>query len=198
MTKPIDLILGAAPTRTQTLMPRTWDAISNSFAPEYWIVSVQPPAMIGGEAVQVRLTPEQFERYKTWRDNKVMIQIALPDLSPEMREMLMTGLSPEKQKTLFAPDTREMEEEEMIEVIVNRAMGILKRISRTPKLSRALLISEVTSIHRNVWRLRLYDLLAADDLDLIHDVMGIHNHLDIDAKGKLILKDCFVPRYVVQ
>lgn len=40
----------------------------------------------------VVLTPEQIERYKEWKSGEEMIQDVLPDLSPETREKLKTGI----------------------------------------------------------------------------------------------------------
>ena len=41
-------------------------------------------------------------------------------------------------------------------------------------------------------RLRLDDLLAADDFNFAHDVLGINQHLD---RQTFKFKDCFSPRY---
>ena len=42
------------------------------------------------------------------------------------------------------------------------------------------------------YKLRLDDLLAADDLNFLHDVAGINRHLDRDTYALL---DGFFPRY---
>jgi hypothetical protein len=55
-------------------------------------IHVQPPPIIGKyPEVSVKLTEDQFERYQWWRRGK-LIQEALPDLSDDDRELLMTGL----------------------------------------------------------------------------------------------------------
>jgi hypothetical protein len=43
-------------------------------------------------AREVLLTKDQYVRYVKWRNRKVLIQEALPELSDEQRETLMTGL----------------------------------------------------------------------------------------------------------
>lgn len=50
----------------------------------------------------------------------------------------------------------------------------------------------VTAIHCNGNRLRLIDLLEADDLNFVHDVFGIDRHIDRDT-GRL--DSLFVPRF---
>ncbi len=58
-----------------------------------YLIHVKPPATIGSyPEVTVMLTEDQYERYKLWRDRSLMIQEALPDLPPDIRELLMTGL----------------------------------------------------------------------------------------------------------
>ncbi|MDF1565302.1 MAG: hypothetical protein P1V51_19855 [Deltaproteobacteria bacterium] len=52
----------------------------------------------------------------------------------------------------------------------------------------------LTLAHLNGCPLRLEELAAASDYDLLHDVTGIHNHLDRET-GKLT--GCFLPRYAV-
>jgi len=59
---------------------------------QFWIVYVQPPAMFGLPEQSIYLSPDQYQRYKLWRDGSLMIQEALPDLSPEQREILLSGL----------------------------------------------------------------------------------------------------------
>jgi hypothetical protein len=43
-------------------------------------------------------------------------------------------------------------------------------------------------------KLRLYDLVHAEQVDFIHDIVGIESHLDHQT---FELKDCFVPRYAI-
>ena len=57
-----------------------------------YVIHVRPPSTIGDyPEVSVMLTESQYERYQWWRRGK-LIQEALPDLSDDQREMLMTGL----------------------------------------------------------------------------------------------------------
>lgn len=64
--------------------------------PDGYQVKVTPhPLMSKRAAVIVNLTDDQFERFLQWRNQNFLIQDALPDLSPAVREMLMTGLDDE-------------------------------------------------------------------------------------------------------
>jgi hypothetical protein len=57
-----------------------------------YVIHVRPPATMGDyPEVSVVLTEGQYERYQWWRRG-MLIQEALPDLSDDQREMLMTGL----------------------------------------------------------------------------------------------------------
>lgn len=57
-----------------------------------FLVTVQAPAFMRTAPHVVKLTAEQYERYKFWREGRALIQAALPDLTAEQREILMTGL----------------------------------------------------------------------------------------------------------
>jgi hypothetical protein len=51
------------------------------------------PAFIKNPAThEVKLTASQFERMQNWLHGTVMIQNALPELSPQQREFLVSGL----------------------------------------------------------------------------------------------------------
>jgi hypothetical protein len=58
------------------------------------IVYVKPPKLPGKPLpeVSVHLTRDQFKRYAKWQSGVLMIQEALPELSPSEREKLMSGL----------------------------------------------------------------------------------------------------------
>jgi hypothetical protein len=59
----------------------------------HYQVFVKPPKIVGDyPEVDVMLTEEQYQRYLLWREGPLLIQDALPELSPSTREMLMTGL----------------------------------------------------------------------------------------------------------
>ena len=57
-----------------------------------WLVKVTPPEFMGLPAQRVLLTKNQMERYRTWREGRVLIQDALPELSSSTREVLMSGI----------------------------------------------------------------------------------------------------------
>ena len=54
------------------------------------------------------------------------------------------------------------------------------------------LAMDITATHANGCRLKLYELLMADDFNFVHDVFGIARHLD-RTTGKLM--DHFLPRF---
>jgi hypothetical protein len=51
---------------------------------------------------------------------------------------------------------------------------------------------DVTACHCNGNPLRLADMLAADDFNFAHDVLGIRSHINRET-GQLT--DCFCPRF---
>jgi len=82
--KPIERVPSFAPTR------REEDNGDGS-----WTVFIRPPAMFDLPEQSLRLTIDQYQRYLLWRKGNILIQEALPDLSPIEREILLTGLSNE-------------------------------------------------------------------------------------------------------
>ena len=45
---------------------------------------------------------DDFEnRYLAWREGKVLIQDAFPDISPDAREFIMTGITPAEWESTF-------------------------------------------------------------------------------------------------
>lgn len=89
------------------------------------------------------------------------------------------------------PDDRKL-----IAQIVDRALGIIAEHERMTLRDRrnrfSNLMMDLTACHANGNPLRLSDLLAADDFNVMHDVGGISRHIDHDT-GKLL--NCFVPRF---
>ena len=81
----------------------------------------------------------------------------------------------------------------LIEQIVDRAHARALKAGHDAK--KHTLLMDVTTCHANGCPLRLADLLAADDFNLIHDVFGIARHID-RSTGRL--GDCFVPRFAVK
>lgn len=82
------------------------------------------------------------------------------------------------------------EEAQTIRHIVTRAiaMGAMRRINVEPMAA----MMDITAVHSNGCRLRLNELLAADDFNFAHDVFGIFRHIDRET-GKLW--GYFVPRF---
>lgn len=70
-----------------------------------WRIHVTPPAfMMGGKTVTVDLNPDQYQRYLLWRESRVLIQNALPELSLSEREKLMSGLDDAAFKAACGPE----------------------------------------------------------------------------------------------
>lgn len=53
------------------------------------------------------------------------------------------------------------------------------------------LIMDIETAHEQ-FKLRLNELLAADDVNFLHDIVGIQNNID---RKKKEIGNCFVPRY---
>ena len=49
--------------------------------------------------MEIAVTPEQIRRWQ----NHELIQNVMPDLTPEEREFIMTGYTPEDWKAMFPP-----------------------------------------------------------------------------------------------
>lgn len=78
--KPIDK-MGMGPERREEAHP------DGTFT-----IFVKPPDWIGDYPEKsVRLTADQYTRYRQWRSAQILIQDALPELSGEEREILMNG-----------------------------------------------------------------------------------------------------------
>lgn len=61
------------------------------------------------------------------------------------------------------------------------------------RVERQDVFMDITACHfRAGQRLRLDELLAADDMNFLHDVAGINRHLDRET---FILRDGFRPRF---
>ena len=58
-----------------------------------FIIKITPPKAVfpNAKTKEVRLTREQFEGYKAWNSG-MLIQEALPDLTHEQREYILSGL----------------------------------------------------------------------------------------------------------
>lgn len=90
--RPIDR-MGLGPTRTAVTVD------------DGWIVTVTPPAATGLNGHSLRLSNDQYERYQAWFEvGTILIQHALPELSNEQREILMTGIGPEDYMKIYEED----------------------------------------------------------------------------------------------
>jgi len=81
---------------------------------------------------------------------------------------------------------------------LKKDMVLIKKIAKRVKADfsnhRSLcdIEMDITATHNNGCKLRLNELLKADDFNFAHDIVGISNHIDRN-NGKL--KNCFLPRY---
>lgn len=85
------------------------------------------------------------------------------------------------------------EDAELCRRIADRAVTLARRTMLPLNLTDVLMDVEAT--HANGCKLRLAELLAADDFNFSHDVFGIKRHLD-RTTGKLT--GFFVPRFAIQ
>lgn len=84
--------------------------------------------------------------------------------------------------------------------ISERAVALYQKLDmleeRNVKFARIAIASEVTIVHREIMPLRLDELLATDDSNFVHDIAGIHRHLDYGGSSTSpSLTGCFVPRF---
>lgn len=82
------------------------------------------------------------------------------------------------------------EESRIIGLIADRAMDLYKEAK--VKRKKTDIMMDIEATHCNGCPLKLDKLLAADNFNFMHDVTGIHRHLDRET-GKLT--DCFLPRF---
>jgi len=68
-------------------------------------IDVIAPAIFGGITTTVQLTLDQVKRFTSWECGQIsLIQDALPDVRPEEREILLTGMTPEVWDRLTSDD----------------------------------------------------------------------------------------------
>lgn len=79
---------------------------------------------------------------------------------------------------------------ETIGKIADRAVKLYDK--HNIEVDRQNVILDITVCHFGPQRLRLEDLLAADDFNFLHDVAGINRHLDRDSNE---LRGGFSPRF---
>lgn len=77
-------------------------------------------------------------------------------------------------------------ERSIIDKIVVRATNV------APSYARLTCAMDITACHLNGMTLDLQRLADADEHDFVHDIYGIHRHIDRET-GKLT--NCFVPRF---
>ncbi len=97
-------------------------------------------------------------------------------------------------KTKFASFDVSKEDSKLIHQIVQRAGEILSSGGTFTANDRLTFEMDITACHANRNPLRLQELLDAPRFVFMHDVMGIHAHID-RRTGEL--KDCFSPRLSV-
>jgi hypothetical protein len=70
------------------------------------LITVRPPPESGFDCVsEVRLTADQFERYKQWlHEGGVRLVDVLPELTAEVREQLISGITPQAWDDAFPDD----------------------------------------------------------------------------------------------
>src|SRR5215467_13603113 len=88
----------------------------------------------------------------------------------------------------------------LIRQIADRAAQTYLRLGsiedRDTHFVRTATITELMTVHREIIPLRLAELLAAKDFDFLHDIGGIHRHLDVGSQyERPFFRDGFTPRH---
>lgn len=81
-------------------------------------------------------------------------------------------------------------EMKLIGKIADRAITLYAK--HNVRVERLDTLLDVMTVHQKAQPLRLADLLAADDVNFIHDITGINRHLDRETYK---LNDGFLPRF---
>lgn len=94
MPRPID-VLGLAPKREV-----------DPHEDGTFTVYITPPAVLypGREPCKVHLSADQYDRYCKWRIGGGLVQDFFPELSADVREMLISGLLPSDFEALKEDD----------------------------------------------------------------------------------------------
>ena len=89
----------------------------------------------------------------------------------------------------------------LIDLIANRAAQLYGKHGANERSAlhiAIITVQELTVVHHYIMPLDLERLFGAADVDFLHDIGGIHRHLDT---GKLRkpprLNDCFLPRFAM-
>lgn len=93
-------------------------------------------------------------------------------------------------KTKHPMDGARDVEMKLIGKIADRAVTLYAK--HNVRVERLDTLLDVMTVHQKAQALRLADLLAADDVNFIHDITGINRHLDRDNYK---LNDGFSPRF---
>jgi hypothetical protein len=88
--------------------------------------------------------------------------------------------------------TTSVQDLRLISAIAERAVRLYQRSGITVKPS--FISSELHFVHEKICRLRLREMLDADEGNLMHDVAGIHRHLDMVTER---LTAGFCPRFAI-
>jgi hypothetical protein len=72
---------------------------------------------------------------------------------------------------------RVQEENALLRQIAQRAEVMLAK--HGTKIAWPFIESELRIVHREICELRLVELMAADEGNFAHDIVGIHDHIDI-------------------
>jgi len=65
------------------------------------IISIQPPKFLNLPEQKLRLTTEQYRRYCHWLAKGGLIQEVFPEIDPEHREIMQSGIGPEDWKRIM-------------------------------------------------------------------------------------------------
>jgi hypothetical protein len=65
------------------------------------LITVVPPEWAKmGNGASIELTADQFKRFLEWRKGEAIMEVALPELSLDQREILISGIGPDDWKKL--------------------------------------------------------------------------------------------------
>lgn len=105
------------------------------------------------------------------------------------------GAAPEILLIRADDDADDREERILRREIARRVVTEVERISRRRDLIDIHLCMELGAVHEGDCPLRLRDLAAADIADAVHDVLGIHRHLDHRFGTGRLDTVAFLPRF---
>lgn len=93
-------------------------------------------------------------------------------------------------RTPHPMDGKRNAEMALIAKIADRAVNLYAQ--NDIRVDRMDVLLDVATCHFDAQKLRLDDLLAADDVNFAHDIGGLSRHLDRDTRK---LMNCFSPRF---